>query len=322
VNETEETAAVGAELDALGTTAADSDLVKAVAPYSGRAVAAAIFKRTGGADGTGPPGPAGPTGPEGPQGPAGAKGDQGPPGPAGANSTVPGPQGPAGDTGPQGDQGPQGEPGPPGPAGQQGPPGAAGGPGPEGPQGPQGPKGDQGQAGPAGQQGPQGPAGPQGQQGPKGDKGDPGPAGDSWTTIRKTTDEQVGGSASIQDDDQLQFQTAAGTPYELEVVIVYANPGAGTNGDIKVELSEDATVRGSIMWIGLSTTDAAQTLTTTDTGGATAAFGTAAAKRVFKGIGHHVGGGGLLKFRWAQNTGNQQPAIVYTGSVLRYRALA
>ena len=76
------------------------------------------------------------------------------------------------------------------------------------------------------------------------------------------------------------------------------------------------------MWLGLSTADAATTTTTTDIGGTTASFGTAAAKRMFRAVGHHVGNGGLLKFRWAQNTSTAgNPTIVYAGSVLRYRQL-
>jgi hypothetical protein len=259
----------------------------------------------------GTPGPIGPTGPTGPQGPQGDIGPAGPQGPQGPGS--------AGEPGAQGPPGPAGAQGPAGPAGPTGPQGPTGADGPSGPQGPQGQTGPAGQQGAQGEPGPPGPQGPTGQQGPK---GDPGPAGsDGWTTVKKTADEQVAGSASIQDDDQLLFQTTANTPYELEIVIVYANPEAGTNGDIKAELSEDATVRGAVSWIGLSTTDAAQSLTTTDAGGSTASFGTAAGKRVFKGVGHHVGGGGLLRFRWAQNTGNTKPTIVYAGSLIRYRSV-
>jgi hypothetical protein len=160
-------------------------------------------------------------------------------------------------------------------------------------------------------------------QGPQGLTGPQGPAGETgWTEIRKSADEQVASSASLQDDDVLQLQTTVDTAYEIEIIAIYANPGAGGNGDIKCEISEDATARGAILWIGLSTTDAAQVLTTTDVGGSSASFGTAASKRVLRGVGHHVGNGGILKFRWAQNTGNAQPLFVYTGSLLRYRKLS
>lgn len=310
---------------------------------------------TDGRDGAkGDPGPAGPPGATGPQGPQGETGPIGPTGPQGPGSAgEPGAQGPPG---PQGDQGPTGPTGPPGPQGATGANGATGAQGSTGPQGPQGdvgpsglqgPKGDTGPAGasgPQGVQGPQGPTGPQGSTGPQGPTGQGVPTGGSvgqqlvktgsgdyatgwandtggWTVVRKNADESVA-SNTMQDDDQLQFTATAGTPYEVELLAVYASPAGAGTPDIKTELSEDATARGSVMWVGLSTTDAAQTLSTTDVGGVTASFGTAAAKRVLRGLAHHVGAGGLFKFRWAQNTTTgASPTVVYTGSVLRYRAL-
>jgi hypothetical protein len=138
--------------------------------------------------------------------------------------------------------------------------------------------------------------------------------------VRKTADESVNNSAVVQDDDQLQFQTQAGGA-EVEILVLYSNTG-GATPDLKAELSEDATARGAVQWLGLTTADAAQTLATTDVGGVTATFGTAVATRVARGIAYHVGGGGLLKFRWAQNTATGgQPTVVRTGSVLRYRAI-
>lgn len=235
----------------------------------------------------------------------------------------------------------------------KGPPGVDGAPGPMGSQGPKGDSGTQGPLGPQGLKGDTGAEGSPGSQGPQGLKGDTGAQGSpgpgvaaggasghilskktntdydtqwgvntgGWTVVRKTLDESFN-DITIQDDNELQFQTVAGTPYEIELLALYASPtGAGTP-DIKCELSEDATARGSTMWVGLSTADAAQTLTTTDVGGVSATFGTAAAKRVCRGLAHHVGNGGLFKFRWAQNTKTAgSPVLVYTGSVLRYRAI-
>jgi hypothetical protein len=272
-----------------------------------------------GADGAqGPIGPAGPQGPKGDTGPPGTTGAQGPAGPTGADSTVPGPQGAAGPQGVAGAQGPKGDPGQ---AGSQGPQGATGA------TGPQGAKGDTGAAGAQGPAGPGVPAGgTTGQQLVKSSSADYATAWATdtggWTVIRKTADEQVANN-TIQDDDHLQFPTVAGTAYELELLAIYACPAGAGTPDLKCELSEDATARGACLWMGLSTTDAAQTLTTTDIGGATATFGTAAAKRIVRGVATHVGNGGQLKFRWAQNTTTAgSPTLVYTGSVLRYRALA
>lgn len=226
----------------------------------------------------------------------------------------------------------------------KGPPGddgALGAMGPQGAQGIQGVKGDTGAQGPQGIQGVKGDTGTQGIQGPAGPglvtggttgqilskKSNTdydtqwGPNTGGWTVVRKSADESVAANATTQDDDNLQFQTIVGSAYEIELLVIYANAG-GAKGDIKCELSEDATARGSTMWIGLSTADAAQMLTTTDVGGTSATFGTAVAKRVARGLAHHVGGGGLFKFRWAQNTSDAQPTVVYAGSVLRYRQIA
>jgi hypothetical protein len=201
--------------------------------------------------------------------------------------------------------------------------------------------------GPPGEDGTLGPQGDPGVQGDPGAQGLPGPgvaAGGTighvlskksatdydtqwiantsgWTIVRKSADESFNDTA-LQDDDQLQFQTVAGTPYEIEILVLYASPGGAGTPDIKCELSEDSTPRGATMWVGLSTTDAAQALTTTDVGGVSATFGTAVAKRIARGLAHHVGNGGLMKFRWAQNTKSvPNPIFVYTGSVLRYRAI-
>jgi hypothetical protein len=286
----------------------------------------------------GPPGPQGVTGEAGPQGLQGEAGSPGEPGPQGERGFKgpPGPQGEKGDTGavgPKGDigsQGPVGATGAPSTVpGPQGPPGVIG---PQGNIGPQGPKGDIGATGSPGATGPQGVAGPglvtggtTGQILSKKSDTDYdtqwGPNTGGWTVVRKSTDEPVAANTTTQDDDQLQFQTVVGTAYEIELLVIYANVG-GAKPDIKCELSEDATARGSSIWIGLSTTDAAQALTTTDVGGVSATFGTAVAKRIARGLAHHVGGGGLFKFRWAQNTSDAQPTVVYAGSVLRYRQIA
>ena len=301
----------------------------------------------------GPPGPdgtgeavAGPPGPQGKPGPEGPQGTQGPQGIAGEK----GERGDTGLSGESGNQGPPGEQGVEGPQGIQGVPGLQG-PSGTGEPGDQGPPGPQGERGPEGPQGVSGPEGSVGTQGPKGDTGSIGPQGATgpgvaaggttshilskksdidydtqwgintggWTVVRKTVDESVTNSNVVQDDNELQFMTVQGTAYEIELLAIYASPA--TQPDIKCELSEDVTARGATMWVGLSTSDAAQTLTTTDVGGVTATFGTATAKRVLRGLAHHVGGGGLLKFRWAQNSANAQSTTVYTGSVLRYRAI-
>lgn len=145
------------------------------------------------------------------------------------------------------------------------------------------------------------------------------PAG-GWSAIRKSIDESVVSNNVVQDDDELQFRTKANRAYEIELLVIYSSES--DLADLKCELSEDATTRGEIMWIGLSAQNAAQMLTTTDVGGATAIFGSATTKRIARGLAHHVGGGGLFKFRWSQNLSKAFPTVVHEGSVLRFREIS
>jgi hypothetical protein len=69
----------------------------------------------------------------------------------------------------------------------------------------------------------------------------------------------------------------------------------------------------------LSTADAAVATVTQSAFGSTAAFGTAAANRAMLVAGLHVGNGGTLTFRWAQNTSNVNATTVRAGSQIRYR---
>jgi hypothetical protein len=157
--------------------------------------------------------------------------------------------------------------------------------------------------------------------GPMGPQGDPGVPGSGFTEIRKSVDESVASNINIQDDDVLFFQTVSGVTYEIEMVIIYSSPlGAGTP-DFKFDVSEDATARGGIFWEYWDINDSWGTSTRSTIAGQTTTPGTAAIKRACTGYGHHVGGGGILKFRWAQNVSGANPTIVHAGSVLRYRAI-
>jgi len=143
-----------------------------------------------------------------------------------------------------------------------------------------------------------------------------------WTVVRKTSDEDVSSNTTLQDDNELFFTASSGVTYEIELVLIYASPLSGATPDIKMLMSEDATLRGALTATYLNATDGGG-LTTIRTGSATAAItaGTAAAKRGIHVIGSHVGAGGTFKVQWAQNTSDSNPTTVYTASVLLYRAI-
>lgn len=293
---------------------------------------AGITGATGDTGPTGPTGPSGPTGAgaTGPTGDAGATGATGPTGSTGETGAgVTGPTGPTGVTGPTGEgEGVPGPTGPTGPTGITGPSGD-GGTGPTGPTGITGATGDGG-TGPTGPTGPTGSTGetgtgstgPTGSAGPTGSTGPTGPTGDNgWTTVTKTGDESVASSTATQNDDELTFSTAAGTLYIYEAVIIYASPDGGGTPDIKFEF-DDASAQPEGMWsvwrLGTTNVAGASDLTL---GVTTTTAGTAATKRLILVQGWVIGGGGSTTFKWAQNTSNVNPTIVYAGSYLRYKTV-
>lgn len=145
-------------------------------------------------------------------------------------------------------------------------------------------------------------------------------AAGGWdATVRKTADESVANNTTPQDDDELFFTAANGTPYIGELIMVYGSPvGAGTP-DIKVALGEDATARGWWLFWGPNTADTL-TVTMVSTNQTAGAAGTAAANRILWVPFTHLGAGGTFKFQWSQNTSGGNPTIVRAGSLLRYKA--
>ncbi len=144
--------------------------------------------------------------------------------------------------------------------------------------------------------------------------------GNTFTTIRKTSDESVTSNTTVQDDDELTFSATNGVAFEVEAVLVYASPVGGGTPDFKVQIHDGGGVDGAFVVTYLSTSDTATVGVVTN--GATIAAGTAAGKRVVHFRGGFTGGGSALTVQWAQNTSNGNATTVYAGSVLRYRALS
>ncbi len=145
--------------------------------------------------------------------------------------------------------------------------------------------------------------------------------GVAWTVVTKTGDENAS-SGTLQADDELLFTAASGGVYEIELVLIYANPLSAAVPDFKIGLGEDTTARGVAMAIGFSTGDGAQLNSVLMTRTAnTLNFGTAAANRVVRIFAHYVGAGGTFNLMWAQNTTDANPTTVRAGSLLRYRRI-
>lgn len=139
-----------------------------------------------------------------------------------------------------------------------------------------------------------------------------------WTTIAKTADETVTSSTAVQDDDELQFATVDDGVYEFEALILQATPTGGGTPDFRLTFQEGSLdVSTAFVATGMSTADS--TSSQAGLGGTELAFGANSFIIPINVRGHHVGGGGTFKFRWAQNTSSSNGSVVYAGSILRYR---
>jgi hypothetical protein len=147
-----------------------------------------------------------------------------------------------------------------------------------------------------------------------------GTSSDPWTTVVKTVDESVASSSAVQDDDELFFTGVAGALYEVELDIIYASPAGAGTPDLKVQFTDGGAITGQLTQLGPSTGDGGQIFGSVNS--SSASFGTGAAKRMLTLRGWQLGTGAAVKLKWAQNTADANPTIVYAGSLLRYRRIA
>ncbi len=262
----------------------------------------------------------GDVGPQGPAGPAGATGAQG------AQGDV-GPQGPAG---PQGAQGVQGDVGPQGPAGAAGSQGAAG---PTGPTGAAGTNGAVGATGPAGAQGVAGPTGPTGSAGtngtngatgatgPTGSAGATGPTGATGaghTLVRKTADENVTNSTTLQNDDHLFVAMAANDVWEFEAVVYFTSTSNTPDFKATFTVPTGATIR----WYAefRETDGGTATGALINASATTTAYdmtGNQSAVMRARGVVINGANAGNLQMQWAQNASSGTAMTVQSGSFLK-----
>jgi hypothetical protein len=303
------------------------------------------------------PGAQGPSGATGPAGATGAAGATGPAGVMGLPGAVgaSGPTGPQGTTGPTGVPGIMGLPGAPGPTGATGPtgsvgstgatgvpgvmglPGAVGATGPTGAQGAPGVTGVTGVPGVMGLPGAVGATGPTGVQGATGVQGVTGATGlqgatgpsaadpTGYTTIVKSTSQDVT-NAGLTADTEFTFAVAANNRYMLTMDLVIA--GNNTTGDFTMDFNLSAgTMKGRGNVQNLTAAEAIQNVIITAAGtasttaivtGTPADLATLIAIRIQYAFECTLAG--TFRFRF----GNAAAAAgrtsrVYKGSILRYK---
>jgi hypothetical protein len=152
--------------------------------------------------------------------------------------------------------------------------------------------------------------------------GDSGVGGSDWTaTIVKSADESVASSTTLQNDDELFFTAVSGSSYLVELIVIYGSPAGAGGPDIKFGAGEDATTRGILDALLLTTADATFLGVVNANNGSIGSAGTAATDRGLILRGTYLGNGGTFRFVWAQNTSSANATIVRAGSILRYKKL-
>lgn len=140
---------------------------------------------------------------------------------------------------------------------------------------------------------------------------------------RKTVQEDLASSTTLQNDDQLFVTVAAGAAYRVSGILIYR---AQTGGDIKIGWTAPGAAVFNYTANGL---DNAATLYTGDQ---SAAFNLAAAP-IFGGVGASdtpilvegllvTSSGGTFQLQWAQGTSNVGATSMMTGSFLDLRRMA
>jgi hypothetical protein len=142
-----------------------------------------------------------------------------------------------------------------------------------------------------------------------------------WVEVVKGAD-QSDTTGTLANDSSLFFTAVAGAVYDVGLYVPYVSPIGGGTPDLKCDLGEDTTARGTFSGVGMSTTDTAQNVTVLGDRTATLTFGTAATLRMARITGWHVGNGGTFRFRWAQNTAGANATTVKQGALLRYRRIS
>ena len=189
--------------------------------------------------------------------------------------------------------------------------------GPQGPQGVTGATGATGPQGATGATGPAGPTGPTGAAGAAGATGATGPAGSVFDyKYRKTADESVSSSTTLQNDDTLKIALAASDAVEFSAVMFVSSTSATPDFKMTFTVPSGASVRWHAEWFD----GAFQASSIVTSSGTTATFLiTENRLGIVKLTGIVVNGSnaGDLQLQWAQNQSNSSAVKVEQRSFIR-----
>jgi hypothetical protein len=148
-----------------------------------------------------------------------------------------------------------------------------------------------------------------------------GVGGVMWSTVVAAGDQSISSQTTPQNDAELFFTAVSGGVYDIELDFIYGSPAGAGTPDLKTIAAEDGTARGVQHWLGFNTADAAADFVVLSSTASAGGWGTAAANRMLKMWGHHVGNGGTFQVQWSQNTSGVNATIRRAGSTLRFRRI-
>lgn len=134
--------------------------------------------------------------------------------------------------------------------------------------------------------------------------------------VRKSADETLSNSTSLQDDDELVLSVVSGVTYQLKCLIYY---GAGTTADFKAAFTHP----GGTLEYAVACLDTAaatsQTVSLAEASGSAKSFGGAGVASFrylwYDGM-YACTSSGSLQFQWAQNSAVVESTVVKAGSFL------
>jgi hypothetical protein len=149
--------------------------------------------------------------------------------------------------------------------------------------------------------------------------------------IRKTSNESVANTTTVQDDDVLFFTPILNTDYWITMYIIYDGPGPSpTEADLKISWSvptgstfdyvSDAITSGATSGV-YDVSRTAQIAPSGGTPGAGTLGTTSPAVALVKGLFRMGSTAGTFRFRWAQITAHVTAVTVRANSVLIARRL-
>ncbi len=162
-----------------------------------------------------------------------------------------------------------------------------------------------GATGATGPQGATGPAGPTGPTGAAGATGATGPAGSVFDyKYRKTADESVSSSTTLQNDDTLKIALAASDAVEFSAVMFVSSTSSSPDFKMTFTVPSGASVRWFAEWFDGVAYQSSGIVTSSGTTVAFAITGNTLGMVKLTGIVVNGSNAGDLQLQWAQNSSN------------------